>query len=130
MEYCGGGSLQDLINERRAGGVPVSEKYVWKVLSQLASALVYCHFGLRIEKNGHVSSERKSILDWSPILHRDIKPANIFLANRSEDVYDSIKLGDFGLGYVLQDDSTPETYAGTAQYLAPEINRMTDQPIH
>ncbi|MDI1491410.1 MAG: G2-specific serine/threonine protein kinase [Ramalina farinacea] len=98
MEYCEGGSLQDLINDRKKEGTLLSEKYVWTVAYQLASALLYCHFGLRVNDEGHVSSDPNNILPWTTILHRDIKPANVFMMNHSETALDSIKLGDFGLG--------------------------------
>jgi serine/threonine protein kinase len=130
MEYCEGGSLQDLINEQKVNKTHVAEKYVWDILFQLASALVYCHMGLRIESDGQVSTEQQNILDWKPVLHRDIKPDNVFLLNRSELAIDNVKLGDFGLGYILQNNAAPYTYAGTAQYLAPEVNRMRARPIH
>ena len=130
MEYYEGGSLQDLINQRRHPKSSVPEPSIWSVFFQLASALVYCHLGLKIENDGRVSSDQGRIVDWKPILHRDIKPANIFLANDTLDELGSVKLGDFGLGYVLQDSNAPETYAGTSQYLAPEINRASAKAIH
>ena len=130
MEYCEGGSLQDLINERVLHKTPISEQYIWNILFQLASALLYCHLGLQVDDKGRVSSERRDIAQWNPVLHRDIKPANVFLFSRSETALDCVRLGDFGLGYKLQNDTAPETYAGTAQYLAPEISRTSIRSIH
>ena len=130
MEYCQGGSLQDLINERISTKTPISEQYIWSILFQLASALLYCHLGLQADDTGRVSSDRRNIAQWNPVLHRDIKPGNIFLLSHSENALDCVRLGDFGLGYVLQNDTAPETYAGTAQYLAPEINRTSTRSIH
>lgn len=128
MEYCKGGSLQDLINEK-SKGTWLPERYVWTIGYQVASALLYCHAGLRIDGEGFPWSDRKNIPDWKTILHRDIKPANVFMINRSERALDSVKLGDFGLGYVLRNDDNPGTYVGTAQFLAPEINRLSAHPI-
>lgn len=130
MEYCEGGSLQDLINERVSSKMPISEEYVWNILFQLTSALLYCHLGLQVDNKGRVSSDRREIALWNPVLHRDIKPGNVFLFSRSETALDCVRLGDFGLGYVLQNDVAPETYGGTAQYLAPEINRTSTRSIH
>lgn len=103
---------------------------MWRILNQLASALIFCHLGLRINRKGHISNQQHSILDWKPILHMDIKPANVFLRSRSDLAFDAVKLGDFGLGYVLQNNTAPETYAGTAQYMAPEVSRMAVRAIH
>ncbi|MCJ1391016.1 hypothetical protein MMC18_003877 [Xylographa bjoerkii] len=130
MEYCEGGSLQDLMNERIESKTPIREQYIWNILFQLASALLYCHLGLLVDNQGRVSSDRRNIAQWNPVLHRDIKPANVFLFSRSETALNCVRLGDFGLGYILQNDTAPETYAGTAQYLAPEINRTSSRTIH
>ena len=130
MEYCEGGSLQDFIDRHKKQGMYIPEHDVWSILNQLASALVFCHLGLRIDRKGHISNQPNDILDWKPILHRDIKPANVFLLNRSNVALEVVKLGDFGLGYVLQNNAAPETYAGTAQYMAPEVSRMSVRAIH
>ena len=103
---------------------------MWTIGYQLASAVLYCHAGLRVDGEGYPSSDLKNIPDWKTILHRDIKPANVFMMNRSETAFDSIKLGDFGLGYVLQSGDHAGTYVGTAQFLAPEISRLSADPIH
>ena len=130
MEYCEAGSLQDLINEHLKLGTQVSESYIWTVWFQLASALSYCHLGLQADRDGLMRSyPGEGSPTWRPVLHRDIKPANVFLANRSETAMDSVKLGDFGLGYILQNEMVPETYVGIAHYLAPEISRMSTRAI-
>ena len=130
MEYCEGGSLQEFIDGYKEQEIYITELDIWKILNQLASALIFCHLGLRIDQEGHISNQQHSILDWKPILHRDIKPANVFLRNRSNLALDTVKLGDFGLGYVLQNNAAPETYAGTAQYMAPEVSRVSLRAIH
>jgi len=51
-----------------------NEGFVWKVVMELASALNYCHHGLRIR-----TPESGNAIDWDDtmiILHRDIKPGN------------------------------------------------------
>ena len=55
--------------------VLISEKVVGSVLAQVASALVYCHYGLRTTLEGPLTSNIP-LNEWVPILHRDIKPAN------------------------------------------------------
>lgn len=43
MEYCAGGSLEDLIKQHRKNGNPVSEPFVWEVISQMAHGLRDLH---------------------------------------------------------------------------------------
>lgn len=52
------------------------------------------------------------------VLHRDVKPSNCFL-----DSAGRVKLGDFGLSKVLEDESTVTrtgSFLGTPQFAAPE----------
>jgi serine/threonine protein kinase len=79
MEYCDGGTLQSLCDER--GPLPWSE--VRQIALQIASALDYAHA--------------------SGFLHRDIKPANIMLNGR--DKSRQAKLIDFGLAKQFTSDS-------------------------
>ncbi|OHS99423.1 hypothetical protein TRFO_34096 [Tritrichomonas foetus] len=78
LEYCPGGSLDDVI---KANG-PLQPKQLYEYCRQTISALSYCH------NRG--------------IAHRDIKPANILL-----DKNGRIQLADFGLStkYKLLHDS-------------------------
>ena len=78
--------------------------FIWKLLSQLVSALHECH---KCENGQH-------------ILHRDLKPANIFL-----DVNNNVKLGDFGLARVLSHDwSMARTFVGTPYYMSPVCYKL------
>lgn len=49
------------------------------------------------------------------IIHRDLKPENILL------VKDRVKITDFGMAKIIENDMTLKTQAGTPLYLAPEI---------
>ncbi len=57
------------------------------------------------------------------ILHRDLKPSNIVL-HQLEDLTEVVKLIDFGIVKMLNDDSNPLTQqgfvVGTPEYLSPE----------
>lgn len=49
------------------------------------------------------------------ILHRDIKPANVFL-----DEAGNVKLGDFGLARILDNDASfAHSLVGTPYYMSP-----------
>jgi len=52
------------------------------------------------------------------IAHRDLKPENILLKNETTDI---IKISDFGLSRVVDQQSFMKTICGTPQYVAPEI---------
>jgi len=56
MEYCPGGDLSQLIKKYRQSKQYISEDLIWKIFSQVVSALYACH----TNKDGK-------------ILHRDIK---------------------------------------------------------
>ena len=99
MEYCPGGDLSQLIKRNRKTKQYFSEDIIWKIFSQVVSALYACH----THKEGK-------------ILHRDIKPSNIFI-----DQENNIKLGDFGLSRVLNKDiSFAISRVGTPYYMSPE----------
>ncbi|KAJ1525293.1 hypothetical protein ONE63_010116 [Megalurothrips usitatus] len=102
IEYCPGGDLATVIKTCLRNNTHVEERFVWRVLYQLGSALQTCH----------------SWFSSTIILHRDIKPANVFL-----DDSGNVKLGDFGLARKL-DASQPgcvETMVGTPFYMSPEV---------
>lgn len=92
MELVGGGSLDDLMQQR--GMVP--EITALEVGIQVAQGL-------------------KAAMEMG-LIHRDIKPANILFADRG-----TVKLVDFGLAVVASDTATsPTEIWGTPYYVAPE----------
>ena len=55
------------------------------------------------------------------IVHRDLKPSNVFLAGRPEDASAHVKLLDFGVAKLSDDDMTRTgVVLGTPSYMAPE----------
>lgn len=92
MELIGGGSLDDLIQQR--GMIP--EILALEVGIQVAQGL-------------------KAAMEFD-LIHRDIKPANILFSNRG-----TVKLVDFGLAVVASGEATsPTEIWGTPYYVAPE----------
>lgn len=100
MELVPGGDLGELI--RVAGSL--GENQVRDVSAQLLDALSYLH-----SRN---------------ITHRDIKPDNILLANHSP-IW--VKLSDFGLSKMIDNETFLRTFCGTLLYCAPEVYHEFDQ---
>lgn len=98
MELIRGGSLDDLIQERKT----VSEVMVLKLGIQIAQGL-----DAALEKG---------------LIHRDIKPANILCSDPQ-----TFKLVDFGLATAMNDSpvSSDEIW-GTPYYIAPE--KLDEKP--
>ena len=99
MEYCPGGDLSQLIKRSRHSKQYIKEDIIWKIFSQVVSALYACH----MNKSGK-------------ILHRDIKPSNVFIDNNNV-----VKLGDFGLSLQLNKEiNFAYSNVGTPYYMSPE----------
>jgi calcium/calmodulin-dependent protein kinase I len=96
MELMQGGELFDEIIERDH----FSENEAREAIKALIDAIHYCH---KID-----------------ITHRDIKPENLLLADKKQGIT-SMKLADFGLARLLEEDVLASTACGTPGYVAPEI---------
>ncbi|MCL4128709.1 UNVERIFIED_CONTAM: hypothetical protein GTU68_018172 [Idotea baltica] len=95
MEYCGGGDLQSLIDNRN--GIYFPENRILEWFLQLGLAVRFIH-----QKH---------------IIHRDIKTQNVFLTQEGR-----VKLGDFGIAKILEKTSDlANTCIGTPYYLSPEM---------
>jgi len=91
LEFCPGGDLQTLINNK--DGLP-ADQFV-EIANQIVSALHYCHS--------------------QGIAHHDIKPSNILF-----DQYGRVKLADFGCCEAPPFSGRKERI-GTLHYVAPEL---------
>jgi len=93
-ERLRGMDLYTLMKERNF--IPLKETEVMDVLSQLISALIYCHN--------------------QDTCHRDVKWENVFL---TED--GTVKLIDFGLSAHISPDDDCHDFVGSPYFAAPEI---------
>ena len=108
LEYCNGGSLEDILEKNRRKHTFLPEQQLKQILHQLSDALAYMHA--------------------QDLAHLDIKPANIMCSQRSinsnfeQDDFDDdnmiYKLTD--LGHVSQISSSSIDEDGDSRYLALE----------
>ncbi|XP_061652067.1 mitogen-activated protein kinase kinase kinase kinase 5 isoform X6 [Phyllopteryx taeniolatus] len=93
MEYCGGGSLQDIYHVTG----PLSEMQIAYVCRETIQGLGYLH------------TKGK--------MHRDIKGANILLTNDGD-----VKLADFGVAAkITATIAKRKSFIGTPYWMAPEV---------
>ena len=87
MEFCSGGSLQQVLSRRERNEEVFDEEEVFDWFIQIGKALLHVHD--------------------SKILHRDLKTSNVFLTKRN-----IVKLGDFGIARQELRLLTMATYYG------------------
>ena len=92
MEHCSKGELFDYIVAQGR----LTEKEAWKFIEQILSGVEYIH-----KLN---------------FVHRDLKPENLLL-----DENMNIKIVDFGLSNIFQDQEMLKTACGSPCYAAPEM---------
>ncbi len=95
MEYADGGSLADILDQRRAGNNPFASREAVDMFMQLCTGMKAVN---------------------KTLVHRDIKPENILVCNRK------LKISDFGLSKIATDTTKTLTFKGygSARYVAPE----------
>uniref|UniRef100_A0A8C1TSE6 Mitogen-activated protein kinase kinase kinase kinase n=1 Tax=Cyprinus carpio TaxID=7962 RepID=A0A8C1TSE6_CYPCA len=93
MEYCGGGSLQDIYQVTG----PLKEKQIAYICRETLQGLNHLH------ETGKI--------------HRDIKGANILLTDRGD-----VKLADFGVAAEISASvAKRKSFIGTPYWMAPEV---------
>ena len=97
-EYCEGGELFKIINEKKK----LTEIQCAYVMYQILSAIKYCH--------------------KLKIMHRDLKPENILIYkhNKNKDYFD-VKICDFGTSQIFQKGEWQNQPCGSVYYVAPEV---------
>ena len=97
MEFCGGGTLEDLATNEG----PLDPARISTIGTAICDALSYAH--------------------GSGVIHRDIKPANVLLADDG-----TVKVSDFGIAkaaFTDKDVTTSGSLLGTVTYISPEQAR-------
>ncbi|XP_028830723.1 calcium/calmodulin-dependent protein kinase type IV [Denticeps clupeoides] len=97
LELVTGGELFDRVVEKGY----YSERDAADAVKQVLEAVAYLH------ENG--------------VVHRDLKPENLLYATSAPDA--PLKIADFGLSKIIDDQVTMKTVCGTPGYCAPEILR-------
>lgn len=95
MEFCSGNSLSTFLNKQ---DFELIESDAFFIFSEILTGLCYIHS--------------------KGILHRDLKPGNIFITSKGE-----IKIGDFGLATLHDDDSQSVSLAGKHAWTDKKTNR-------
>ena len=105
LEYSNGGDLfERIVIEKR-----LSEQKAAQIMRSLFSAVMYCH--------------------QNNICHRDLKPENCLYLSQSPE--SDIKIIDFGLSVVSNEEEALHDIQGSPFYIAPEIlagnyNKLAD----
>lgn len=112
FEDCGGSSLAQLINDRRASG------------KEILSLAEFLFIGIEI-------TEILSNIHGANVIHKDISPANIMFDPKTK----TVKIIDFGISTILTNENpilnSANILEGTLDYLSPEqtgrMNCLIDQ---
>ena len=102
MELCTGGELFDAIVAQPEAHF--NERVAACVAKDLLRGIEYCH--------------------GQNVAHRDLKPENIILATDlppCDDFFTEMKLIDFGLSRLYEDNTVMKSRVGTPYYIAPEV---------
>lgn len=104
MEYADGGTLRDVINQRKQNNSLFDNNELYSIYRQLAEGM-------------------KKINTF--LIHRDIKPENILICDKD------LKITDFGLAKVAVEETRTMTFkgGGTPLYMAPEAWDLSKNTI-
>ena len=96
MEFCEYSDLRSYIKKFKNENKKIAESVIRLIITELSNGL----------KDIHSNN----------VIHRDLKPENIFISSDH-----LIKIGDFGISKILDGTNYAQTFAGTYNYMAPEI---------
>jgi len=92
LEYCDGGSVDDLI-DKRGGKLDIDTATT--IILQVLDGLAYAH-----NATVSVKTKRGDTVSAQGIVHRDFKPGNIFLTGSGSNL--TAKVADFGLAKAFE----------------------------
>lgn len=91
LEYMRRGDLMQIMD-----GKPMDDNDTWDIMRQVIRGLKYLH-----DNN---------------IVHGDLKPQNLLVASDG-----TVKIGDFGLSKMIDENEMQKEYIGTPAFMAPEV---------
>ena len=91
MEYMQGGDLMQIM-----GGKAMKEQDIWDITVQLIRGIRYLH--------------------QNNIIHGDLKPQNLLVSSNG-----TIKIGDFGLSKMIEENQMQKECVGTPAFVSPEV---------
>jgi hypothetical protein len=91
LEYMKRGDLMQIMGDK-----PMGDNDVWDIMRQIIRGLKYLH-----DNN---------------IVHGDLKPQNLLVASDG-----TVKIGDFGLSKMIDENELQKEYVGTPAFMAPEV---------
>ena len=105
-EFCHGGTLFEVLHEKKKTIKNISFKQRWKMALDIAKGMHFMH-SLK-----------------PPLMHRDLKSLNLLLSEKIEGPSDlvNVKITDFGLSRSMGSEGNMMTgQAGTFHWMAPEV---------
>lgn len=128
IDFAALGSLREISGAYNARH-PVSEHFIWYVLSQLTEALIALQGGICLSNEGSGGTTTSSPLGpWEPVILSDIKEDNIFLCrnNSTYPSYPTVVLADFDCAMGL-DEVSEKRFYDTRGWQPPERNTYDEE---
>ena len=117
MEFCGAGSIADLLKFK----AEFPEDWISYICKGVLKVIFNFYTNQILIKS---SSQGLQYLHFNHVIHRDIKGQNILLTDDAE-----VKLVDFGVSAQMEQSlGSRNTYIGTPYWMAPEVIACDHSP--